>query len=229
MISNLVFRKVMEAAEMDKFLGIRGTYFGGLKIYMDVGIRVKGKIPLEVAQTIYDKYPNDKYRIKVDDSMIAKPKDCAVDNKFLKETEIIRDKYKDGSSSEIREAIKKKEKYKGLADKELDFKELNNYPLILQPRESNTRMFLDNYMREYNVTLNPNIELASYSLVVEFTKIGLGIGYVTKEYITNLLKEKKLYELKTKEKIPSRSIGIMTSKNHIPNFSTKKLIEIITK
>ena len=121
------------------------------------------------------------------------------------------------------------EKYKGLADKELDFKELNNYPLILQPRESNTRIFLDNFMREHNIILNPNIELASYSLVVEFAKIGLGIGYVTKEYITNLLKEKKLYELKTKEKIPSRSIGIMTSKNHIPNFSTKKLIEIITK
>ena len=121
------------------------------------------------------------------------------------------------------------EKYKDLANEEIDFNELNDYPLILQAKESNTRMFLDNYMREYNVTLNPNIELASYSLVVEFTKIGLGIGYATKEYITDLLKTKKLYELKMKNRIPSRSIGIMTSKNHIPNFSTKKLIEIITK
>ena len=36
-------------------------------------------------------------------------------------------------------------------------------------------------------------------------------------------------ELNIKEKIPSRYIGIVLSKNHIPNFSTKKLIEIITK
>ena len=34
-----------------------------------------------------------------------------------------------------------------------------------------------------HILLKPNIELASYSLVVEFAKIGLGIGYVTKDYI----------------------------------------------
>ncbi|MBO7536365.1 MAG: LysR family transcriptional regulator, partial [Bacilli bacterium] len=71
--------------------------------------------------------------------------------------------------------------------------------------------------------------LASYSLEVEFTKIGLGIGYATREYIKDYLKNKQLYELKLKEKIPSRYIGIATSKNHVPSFSTKKLIEIITK
>ena len=36
-------------------------------------------------------------------------------------------------------------------------------------------------------------------------------------------------EIKLKEKIPSRYIGIATSNNHLPNFSTKKLIEIINK
>ena len=57
----------------------------------------------------------------------------------------------------------------------------------------------------------------------------MGIGYATKEYIGDAIKDKKLYELKIKEKIPSRYIGIALSKNHIPNFSTKKLIEIINK
>ena len=54
-------------------------------------------------------------------------------------------------------------------------KDLNNYPLILQAKGSNTREFLDNIARENGVVLKPNIELASYSLVVEFSKIGLGI------------------------------------------------------
>lgn len=120
-------------------------------------------------------------------------------------------------------------KYKDLLDKELSLKDLNNYPLILQAKGSNTREFLDNFAREYGVTLKPNIELASYSLVVEFSKIGLGIGYATKEYIKKAIINKELYELKIKEKIPSRYIGIALSKNHIPNFSTKKLIEIINK
>lgn len=119
--------------------------------------------------------------------------------------------------------------YKELVNKDLSMKDLNNYPLILQIKGSNTREFLDNFARENNVILNPNIELASYSLVVEFARIGLGIGYATKEYIKDKIKNNELYELKIKEKIPSRYIGIALSKNHLPNFSTKKLIEIITK
>lgn len=120
-------------------------------------------------------------------------------------------------------------KYRKLLNKEISMKELNNYPLILQAKGSNTREFLDNIAREHSIILKPNIELASYSLVVEFSKIGLGIGYVTKEYVIDELNNKDLFEIKIKEKIPSRYIGIALSKNHIPNFSTKKLIEIITK
>lgn len=116
-----------------------------------------------------------------------------------------------------------------LLNKEISIKELNNYPLILQAKGTNTRKFLDNFAKENDTILKPNIELASYSLVVEFAKIGLGIGYVTKDYIKKELKNKDLFEIKLKEKIPSRYIGIATSNNHLPNFSTKKLIEIIKK
>ena len=118
-------------------------------------------------------------------------------------------------------------KFKNLINNEISLKDLNNYPLILQSKGSNTREFLDTYTREHNVILKPNIELASYSLVVEFSKIGLGIGYATKEYIHNYINNKELFALNIKEKIPSRYIGIALSKNHVPNFSTKKLIEII--
>lgn len=120
-------------------------------------------------------------------------------------------------------------KYGNLINREIALKDLNNYPLILQAKGSNTREFLDNIAKENDIILKPNIELASYSLVAEFSKIGLGIGYVTKEYIKDAIKNKELFELNIKEKIPSRYIGIALSKNHIPNFSTKKLIEIITK
>lgn len=119
--------------------------------------------------------------------------------------------------------------FDNLLNKEISIKELNNYPLILQAKGTNTRKFLDNFAKKNDTILKPNIELASYSLVVEFAKIGLGIGYVTKDYIKKELKNKDLFEINLKEKIPSRYIGIATSNNHLPNFSTKKLIEIIKK
>jgi len=116
-----------------------------------------------------------------------------------------------------------------LLNKRISISELNNYPLVLQTKGSNTRIFLDDFAKRNGTILKPNIELASYSLVVEFAKIGLGIGYITKDYIAKEIENKELFEIKLKEKIPSRYIGIVLSKNHLPNFSTKKLIEIITK
>ncbi len=130
---------------------------------------------------------------------------------------------------EIHDCFVGNQKYYDLTRSEISIKDLNQYPLVVQTKESNTRTFLDDFAREHGVVLSPNIELASYSLVVEFAKIGLGIGYVTKEYIKEAIKNKELFELKLKEKIPSRYIGIALSKNHLPNFSTKRLIEIITK
>ena len=119
--------------------------------------------------------------------------------------------------------------YSDLINQEISIKDLNKYPLIIQAKGSNTREFLDNLAKKHNTILKPNIELTSYSLVVEFTKIGLGIGYATKDYIKKELNNQELYELKLKEKIPSRYIGIATSKNNIPNFSTTNLIDIINQ
>lgn len=119
--------------------------------------------------------------------------------------------------------------YLNLNNLNLSIKDLNNYPLILQSKESNTRDFIDNFAKEHNVVLKPNMELASYTLVVTLAKIGFGIGYATKEYIKKELENKELFELKIKETIPPRYIGIALCKNNLPNFSTKKLIEIITK
>jgi hypothetical protein len=73
------------------------------------------------------------------------------------------------------------------------------------------------------------MELASYTLVSEFTKIGLGIGYVTKEFIDNEVKNKELFILKVTPPIPSRHIGMVIGKNHLPSFGAKKLMEIISK
>lgn len=120
-------------------------------------------------------------------------------------------------------------KYSELNDKVISLNELKNYPLIFQAKGSNTRNFLDNFLKEKNITLKPNIELASYSLVTEFCKAGFGIGYAVKEFIQKDLNEGKIFSLKIKETIPERYIGFAISNKHLPSFSTKKLIEIINK
>ena len=128
---------------------------------------------------------------------------------------------------EIHDCFVVNEKYKDLASEELSLKDLNNYPLILQAKGSNTRTFADNFAKEHGVVLKPNMELASYSLVVEFAKIGLGIGYATEDYIKKELNNDELFILNVRPALPCRSVGIALSKTHLPSFSAKKLLEII--
>lgn len=121
------------------------------------------------------------------------------------------------------------ESFKELTNKNLSLKDLVNYPLILPAKNSNSRNNLDSFLKENKIKLTPSIELGSYSLIYEFTRIGFGIGFGTKEFINKELKKKIIYTLDLKEKIPSREIGLVLDKKSIPSFSTKKLIELITK
>lgn len=124
--------------------------------------------------------------------------------------------------------VTNEEYYKKLNGK-INVKDLNNYPLLFQKKPSNTRDFLDKYLSDNNIELNPKMEIVSYNLIMDFLKIGFGIGYATKEFISSELNNKELYELKCTPKIPRRFIGIVTLKQTIPNFSVNKLINIMTK
>ena len=62
---------------------------------------------------------------------------------------------------------------------------------------------------------------------MEFVKSGFGIGYATKEFIKNSLNNKSLYEIKVIPEVPKRYIGIATLNQSIPNYSAKKLIDMI--
>lgn len=111
----------------------------------------------------------------------------------------------------------------------INISDLNKYPLILQKAPSNTRTFIDNFMIENKTILKPKIEVVSYDLVLEFTKIGLGIGYATKEFAKKDLENKTLFEVKTLPSLPSRQIGIAILNNEYMSFASKRLISIITK
>jgi len=212
----------------NKFTDLINLNTGTIKIGISSTLTKQFLIPyLEIFHT---KYPKIDIQIvtNVSVELIPKLKNGLIDIMVFNVVDDILDKDIDViECKEVSDCFVVNKDYKHLLDKNLSFKDLNNYPLILQSKKSNTRTFLDNLTKEYNVTLKPNMELASYSLVVEFVKIGFGIGYVTKEYITKELENKELFELQIKESIQSKKIGIATSKTHLPSFSAKKLIKII--
>ena len=120
-------------------------------------------------------------------------------------------------------------KYYDLTKGKVNLKELNIYPLIFQKLPSNTRAYLNNYLNSNNVDLKPQLEVVSYNLIMDLVKAGFGIGYATKEFIKNELENKTLYEIEVIPRVPKRFIGIATIDKKTPNYSVKKLIEMMTE
>lgn len=120
-------------------------------------------------------------------------------------------------------------KYYDLTSGKLSIKNLKNFPLIFPNSSSNSRTHLNKYLKDNNIAIKPKLEVVSYSLIIDLIKIGFGIGYATKEFISSELENKSLYEIKVFPNIPKRSIVIATIDKKEPNYSTKKLIEMITK
>ena len=110
-------------------------------------------------------------------------------------------------------------------DEVKSFEDLNNYPLILQKEESNSRKLLDYIALNNNVKLIPKMEVVSQELITEFTNIGLGIGFV----IIDLAKRNfnDLEELKLNKKIPNINVYLATNKYISLTFASKTFIKYI--
>lgn len=106
-----------------------------------------------------------------------------------------------------------------------NFNDLNNYPLILQQSESNSRKLLDYIALSNNVKLIPKMEVVSQELITEFTHIGLGIGFV----IIDLAKRNfdDLKELKLNKNIPNINVFLATNKSISLTFASKTFIDYL--
>ncbi|CAG7625111.1 LysR family transcriptional regulator [Paenibacillus allorhizosphaerae] len=111
-----------------------------------------------------------------------------------------------------------------LTDNVLKLSELVSHPLILFTKTSSSRKFVEDMARSHGVLLEPEIELASVDLLVEFAKAGLGISFVTRQFVQSELDTGKLKEIRLAEPIPARKIGIAFLKNRLLSSATKVFI-----
>ena len=107
------------------------------------------------------------------------------------------------------------------------FEDLNQYPLILQKNESNSRKLLDYITSQNNVKLIPKMEVVSQDLVTEFVNIGLGLGFTIIELATK--NHENLKELKINKTIPNINIYLATNKSISLTFASKMFIKYLKK
>lgn len=103
--------------------------------------------------------------------------------------------------------------FQQLRNRVVDLKELKQFPLLMLEQNSTSRVFFESLLDRYNISLSPEIELGSLDLIIEMTKIGLGISFICREYIEDELVNGILFAVNLKQKIPKRHLGILTNRD----------------
>ncbi|WP_042203211.1 LysR family transcriptional regulator [Paenibacillus camerounensis] len=116
--------------------------------------------------------------------------------------------------------------YPELNEKVLTIGELLRYPIILFSRRSRARAAVSDLFRGYGYELKPEIEVGSVGLLIEFARKGLGISFVTREFVSKELEEGSLFEIKLDVQLPPAQVGIMTRRNMPLTTAASKFIEI---
>ena len=105
--------------------------------------------------------------------------------------------------------------------------EIARFPLILLERKASSRVFLEQDFLRSGVTLTPEIELSSRSLLVSLAKIGLGVAGVTLEFVQDALKAGDIRLLKTDFTIPARSVEMCTLLDVAPTAAACAFMEMV--
>ena len=105
--------------------------------------------------------------------------------------------------------------------------EIADFPLILLERKASSRVFLEQYFLQSGITLTPEIELSSRSLLVSLAKIGLGVAGVTREFVQDALDSGEIRQLRTDFNIPARSVDMCTLREVSPTAAASAFMEMI--
>ena len=106
-------------------------------------------------------------------------------------------------------------------------REIADFPLILLERKASSRVFLEQEFLKHGVTLSPEIELSSRSLLVSLAHIGLGVAGVTLEFVQKALESGDIRALKTDFTIPARSVDMCTLRDVTPTAAAAAFMEMV--
>ena len=100
-----------------------------------------------------------------------------------------------------------------------------NGNLMLLDEKNISRVHVEDYFRKHNIETGQILEVSNMDLLIDFSKIGLGIGCVIKEFVQKELDDHTLVELPLPALIDKRKVGFAYSKTSLQSGAVSKFIE----
>lgn len=109
----------------------------------------------------------------------------------------------------------------------LDLQKLQELPMIFLEKNTSTRSYMDDFLAKSNMAIQPEFELATSDMVVQFALRSLGVGCVVRDFAQEYLESGQLFELRFNQMIPKRNFCVVSNKRTELPVAVRKLFEIM--
>ena len=123
------------------------------------------------------------------------------------------------------------EKYAELGDEPQSFEAVLSNTMVMLDRETSTRRFQEEWMRRCGVPeamFQPDIELATSDLIVDFASRGIGIGCVVEEFAKRDIADGRLKEITLANPFPPRHFIVAYLKKLPLSSGAKHFISMLS-
>lgn len=120
-------------------------------------------------------------------------------------------------------------KFRSYKNRMLDLQEVERLPIISLEKKTSTRKFMDAFLEENGVELNPEFELATSDMIVQFALRNMGIGCIMREFAEEYLETGRLFALRFNKIIPRRHFCIVTDGKNPLSAAGRKLLDLISE
>lgn len=114
-----------------------------------------------------------------------------------------------------------------LKGKLLSYKDLEQLPILCLEGNTSTRNYVESFLREQDVVLHPEFELATSNMLIQFAVRGLGIASVVREFAESYIDNGELFELSFDRRIPQREFCIITDERIPQSAASQKLLDML--
>ena len=104
------------------------------------------------------------------------------------------------------------------------FSLFKNGTLMLLNDKNFSRLPIEEYFSKNQIETGQIMEFDTMDMLIDFSKIGLGIGCVIKEFVQNELNDRSLIELPVPVKLNKRNVGLVYGKTTLQSDSVSKFI-----
>lgn len=129
----------------------------------------------------------------------------------------------------IRDIFVAGHKFEYLKGKKLCYRELSDLPVMCLEGDTSTRRYVAEFLEKEHVMLQPEFELATSDMLIQFAKRSLGVASVVEDFAKQAIEEGELFELQFDKEIPKREFCIVYNDKIPMSTAAGKLFQTLTK